>query len=146
MGDIIEMKKVMGKMKEGLCWGYFSPTSKECGKCFITSKCDEATKKRQSGEAANGPPEPVAIEKIEPIPDTDPLEYLLKALEGKYDRATQTNDQATADYFKREGKTRVLVVVLKNGKKVKVKWSKGELILDSITSIEHAEQILKDLI
>ena len=111
MSSEIEVQDMMGKLDEGACWGSWSVSDQACARCVIMAQCSDATKKRQSGAAAVGPTKPPPHEDIvEEIPDSDPLEYMLKWLEGKYERSTKKgSDGKTAHYFT-DGEDTVMIV------------------------------------
>lgn len=141
----IEVQDMMGKLDEGSCWGNWMVSEPACCKCVIMAQCSEATKKRQSGAAALGPKAiPQSDETVDDLPETEPLDYMLNILAGKYDRITKKNKGATAEYFNVNGKTKIMVVIGPTGI-VKVKTSKGGGVVE-LESIEKVEKVLKKLL
>jgi hypothetical protein len=136
------IQDMMGKLDEGSCWGSWSVSDQACSKCVIMAQCSDATKKRQSGAAAVGPTEPApSKEVVGDIPDSDPLEYMLKRIEGKYDRTTKKKNGNTAHYFTKDGKTIVQVVIGASGI-VKVRSSK----VKGVVNLETVEKVLDRLL
>jgi hypothetical protein len=140
----VEVQDMMGKLDEGSCWGSWSVSDQACAKCVIMAQCSDATKKRQSGAAAIGPTKPAPTETVEDIPDSDPLEYMLKTLEGKYDMSEKKGEGKTAYYFKQEDKVVIQVFVGATGI-VKVKSAKGGGVVE-LQSIEKVEKVLARLL
>ena len=139
-----EVQDMMGKLDEGSCWGSWSVSDQACSKCVIMAQCSDATKKRQSGEAAVGPTEPSPGKEVVDIPDSDPLEYLLSRLEGQYDKTIKKKDGNVAYYFSRDGKTVIQVAVGATGI-IKVKSSKGGGVVE-LGSVEKVEKVLDRLL
>ena len=144
MSDI-EVQDMMGKLPEGSCWGSWSVSDRACAKCVIMAPCSDATKKRQSGDAGVGPTRPAPSKDIvDDIPESDPLEYMLELLAGKYDQSTTTKDGiGTAHYFSENGKTVMTVAIGPTGI-VKVTSAKGGGVV-GLDSIDKVEKVLDRL-
>lgn len=126
------------------CYGlHWDISAKECSRCFVKTKCERLTKMRQSGQM----PEPSVpeieepIEAIEEPEELAPIEHLLQSLSGKFDRKDRSNETATAHYFNKDGKLKVLVIVADSGR-VQVKAKGYERIFDGIESVAQAEEIV----
>jgi hypothetical protein len=143
MSDI-EVQDMMGKLPEGSCWGSWSVSDRACAKCVIMAPCSDATKKRQSGDAGVGPIKPAPSKEIvDDIPESDPLEYMLKLLAGKYDQSTKKKDGKTAHYFSEDGNIVVSVAIGTTGIiKVKSARSIGVVELESIDKVEKVIDML----
>jgi len=145
MNSGIEVEDMMGKLDEGSCWGSWSVSDQACSKCVIMAQCSDATKKRQSGAAAIGPTQPAqSSETVADLPDSDPLEYMLKRLEGQYDKTTKKKDGNVAHYFSTDGKTVILVAVGETGI-IKVKSTKGGGVVE-LDSVDKVEKVLNRLL
>jgi hypothetical protein len=125
----------------GILW---DDTDPQCARCGIKSYCERSTKRRGSGAPPPAEPEPklsvITTEKeLEPA---SPLDYLLKSIEGRYDREDRIGENAIAHFFRKNGSNIILVTESKVSGRIKVQKKGYERIFDAIESLDHAEEIL----
>jgi len=135
--------------KQPDCFGIlWDDAAQECVKCSISSYCQRSMKKREDGTPPEEPEVPPAeATESEPQEPTNPLDYFLQSLEGRYDREDKVGENAIGHFFRENGNNAILVTESKASGRLKVQTTKGyERILDSIQSIEQAEEILKDIL
>ncbi len=136
------------KTDEPTCFGVqWEASAAECSGCFLVPRCQIITEQRKSGNVPAPAEEPKGKEKLsEAVEPEEPLEHLLKALEDRYDRTDEERDNATGIYFKDGGKIVVLVVVSKSTGRMKIQTSAKQKVLESLESIEDAEEVLADIL
>ena len=136
--------------KSGKCYGNWRMNDPACSTCFSACriKCEAATKRRLTGEGVvildSSEVEDV---KVESVPETTPADYLIKILEGKFEKQIIWNEDNCVNIFL-DGGTRIACVALNSDSgKIKVKSLKLPIsTVFTLESIEQAEELLGKII
>jgi hypothetical protein len=71
---------------------------------------------------------------------------MFELLSGKFEATTKENDKAVAHYFAKDGVNVFTVIVSKLNGKLKLQSQTSDKILDTLQSIEEAEEIVKEMV
>jgi hypothetical protein len=115
----------------------------DCVRCALSDNCEKHTKSHV-GEEKNGELDDMTEDVAEVKPIT-PLDYLLKCLEGKFDKIVEDHEKATMYKFAKGGNTVIAVVVGKNGR-IKIISKKDTKMYGQFTNVSDVEDVLKEML
>ena len=138
MSDI-EIQDAMGKLRHAACYGNYEASDNACRICQIRSKCADSTK-RKAGEKND------SVEKAKTKKAVNPLDYLKEKCALSYQHGEKETDQARADYYKRDGKVMLSVIVSKSTSRIKIQSPKGSRIFDKLESTQQVDDALAELL
>ena len=133
---------------EGACFGLWDMSDSSCTKCLVSKYCEEKVKRSKPNqeESKIQEPEVALTEDDKKLPEISPLEYLFELLSGRFESITKENDKAVAHYFAKDGINVFTVIVSKLNGKLKLQSQTSNKILDTLQSIEEAEEIVKEMV
>lgn len=137
------------KKKPAWCYGKWSMTDPACSACmqYCRVKCEEATKRRLSGEGVVLLESPEEDVKADPMVETTPADYFLKTLEGKFEKKGMEDDGIYQAKFFENGEVVVFVALNIDSGKVKVISRKCRTPrIVKLESIEEAEKLLQEVL
>lgn len=140
-----EIKDATGHL-DGCCFGTWSMSDTGCSKCWVAKDCEQISKREISAQDDEATQEIILTEEEKKLPDISPLEYMLTMLECRYDSHTKDNDKAMGHYYTKDGNTVITVIVAKTTGKVKLFAGEKSRMVDGISSIEQAEELVKEMI
>jgi len=133
----VALKRAIGDMSPGACFGSFKEVAPECLKCHIRRWCKPSTARMKSGQVSV--PDNTAA--VTELPDVDPLQHLLETLSAKYTMTVGTRGGIKVHYFKDGEASKVMVAVSKDSGKVNVRTASDNLVV-TLVSAEQVEKML----
>jgi hypothetical protein len=144
-----EVRSVFEGLKPAKCWGHYDERHSACTKkCKVSQFCKPVTARRKAGQAPTpvAPPQP---EKIEPIAEPNPHDYLLDLIRGKaeikFNRKASNDKLDVHIVVNGSGKPIMKVAITKDGSnRVMVQSGKGKNVF-TVDSLEAAEKAFASL-
>ena len=160
----MDSKKKSPQVLMPICYGiHWDASAPECARCLAVSTCEGLTRAKAVGsvlpetvtsdtasesEVIETRPEPdvVDVESGEEQDMVSPIDHLLRSIEGKYERDESEADGLRTVKFRNGKGTLVVRVAISDAGRIKCQSAKSTVVLDSLESVEHAEEVLHELL